>query len=147
MFEFWSQTYTRIANGSEFAPPAIAPRCGALVSLRPVRQGAAVQLVGTNVHISCGLEVARWQMDSEGTLHFQLRSACAIETPCAWVYWAGSVEHAPPSVACGSSSTQTCTWVGDGVWKIDLEPITQGHGDKAPEWAYVCSRHPKWGKI
>ena len=63
MFEVWSQTYTRIANGSEFAPPAIAPRCGALMSLRPVRQGAAVQLVGTNVHISCGLEVARWQVE------------------------------------------------------------------------------------
>ena len=36
---------------------AAPPRCGTLVALRRVRTDGAAQLVGTDVHVSAGLEV------------------------------------------------------------------------------------------
>jgi len=58
LFEVWSGTYQRLDGAWPIlSPPVLPPRCGVLWALRRVRTDVEAQLVGTDVHVSAGLEV------------------------------------------------------------------------------------------
>ena len=124
-FEFWEERYERIA-GAVYQPPAINARCGRLVCLRPIRSDRLPQLVGTNIHVSCGLEFKVWQ-PSDTTLRFQLHAACAIATPCIWIYWNGSAKRNLTMYREGHTKPQVspcCISENDEVWKLTLHLIS-----------------------
>jgi alpha-galactosidase len=67
--EFWSGAAYRIAGG-ELALQAVPPHGVALLTLREFLPGKA-QYLGSDLHISQGLEIAAWEVSEEG-LHFRL---------------------------------------------------------------------------
>lgn len=67
--EFWSGAIYRISDG-ELVLPAIPPHGVSLLALREILPGKP-QYLGSDLHVSQGLEVASWDI-SEKELHFRL---------------------------------------------------------------------------
>lgn len=131
-FEFWSGTYQKIGGGPEatLMPAAVPARCGLLLALRPIAPAASgrAQLVGTNVHVSCGLEVALWRQGSGsggGSRHveLQLKAGRAVDSPRVWIHLPGTSAIKDAGRAPSASGVVDVTWVADAVWVITLSPI------------------------
>ena len=125
-FDVWTGTYERLTGASPvLMPPEVPPRCGWVVALRPVRSNSAPQFVGSDVHLSCGLEVSRLAYDS-GVLELRLNAGRAVEAPCVWLYLPGTVEERPPRVEASKEGGQPLPaprWVGDSVWVFTCASI------------------------
>ena len=131
-FEFWSGTDPKIGGGPEatLMPAAEPARCGLLLALRPSAPAASgrAQLVGTNVHVSCGLEVALWRQGSGsggGSRHveLQLKAGRAVDSPREWIHLPGTSAIKDAGRAPSASGVVDVTWVADAVWVITLSPI------------------------
>ena len=151
VFDFWSAQYARVECGLDEALEVgeVAARCGRLLALRRVPAHAEPQLVGSSIHISCGLEVRRWRARPiEGTdeasaatvpttatvLEVALETGRAVETPQLWIYLPGTTMAFPPTALCSESSAHgaappaaavplSAEWVTECVWKLTLCPI------------------------
>jgi hypothetical protein len=113
-----------------------------LLALRRVATGGGAQLVGTNVHISCGLEVASWRehgpselrLRSARCVELRLRAGRAVSAPRVWLYLPGTRREKPPLVmlaahadgapeATDAPPLPQLEYAGDGVWVVSLAPI------------------------
>ena len=125
------------------ALPAAPPRCGALVALRRVRTDGAAQLVGTDVHVSAGLEVHTLhevKPFGHSVLELKLHAGRAVEAPHVWLYLPGTAEphlEKPPRLEdievmsllealdnpAGDPPLPEPEWVGHCVWMFTLGSI------------------------
>ena len=129
-FDVWTGAYQRLTGASPvLTPPEVPPRCGWVVALRPVRSNAAPQFVGSDVHLSCGLEVARLAYE-QGVLELRLNAGRAVEAPRVWLYLPGTVEERPPRVEASANSKEeggpplsAPRWVADSVWVFTCASI------------------------
>lgn len=136
-FDFWSGTYERLEGAAPLLqPPRVPPRCCWLVALRPALNGVLAQLVGTNIHISCGLEILFWTVVKRRTiqqggnqLEFKLHAGRTVACPRVWVHLSGTNgrdEHPKVTALRGGGSgdpAPTAEFVSDGVWVLSLCPI------------------------
>ena len=97
IFDFWMGKYDRLDNlpSSEvWSLPQVGPRCCSLLAVRSISSDGSPQLVGTNVHASCGLELTLWRfVPNEGksiTLDFAIRASHAFRAPRVWIYLPGA---------------------------------------------------------
>jgi len=143
-FDVWGGTYQRLhGEWPMLAPPVVPPRCGVLVALRRVRTDGAAQLVGTDVHVSAGLEVHTLhevKPFGHSVLELKLHAGRAVEAPHVWLHLPGTVEphlEKPPRLESievmslvealdnpgGDPPLPEPEWVGESVWRFTLGSI------------------------
>ena len=137
VFDIWSGTYQRLDGPwPTLHPPAVPPRCGWLAAIRPVGDGDEAQLVGTDVHISCGLEI-EWLRDAPAgsggrELELRINTGRAVEAPHVWLYLPCTAQATTPQVTAeGGVHGEPLTlpapvWVERGVWMLTLASIDRG---------------------
>jgi len=131
-FEFWSETYVRLRRSFPNAVArAVPPRCCRLLAIRPVAATSA-QLVGSDVHISCGLELAFWQereamAPTSRVVEFVLHVGRALRTPRLWLFLPGATVERPPKLCeIAGEECRPCNapfHVGEEVWLLTLGPV------------------------
>ena len=140
-FDVWGGTYQRLhGEWPMLAPPVVPPRCGVLVALRRVRTDGAAQLVGTDVHVSAGLEVHTLhevEPFGHGVVELKLHAGRAVAAPRVWLYLPATHERKPPRLetlevftslvealeAPGDPPLPAPVWVSDCVWMLTLGSI------------------------
>eukprot|EP00929_Paragymnodinium_shiwhaense_P077100 TRINITY_DN39684_c0_g1_i1.p2 TRINITY_DN39684_c0_g1~~TRINITY_DN39684_c0_g1_i1.p2 ORF type:complete len:123 (-),score=14.70 TRINITY_DN39684_c0_g1_i1:264-632(-) len=104
------------------------PRSCQLMAIRQVRHGTA-QLVGSDVHISCGLEMKLWRVCNDqavapctGAVDFSLDVGRRVQRPRLWLYLPGSSEAdgAAPTLQGVPEHDLDAERVGEDVWRITL---------------------------
>jgi len=131
VFEFWSGTYSRhTASSGRLPVTGVPPRGCRLLSVRPVLQGRP-QLIGSDVHVSCGLEVKSWSetMLDGRSIEIALDVGRAVRAPRVWLSLPGSSPQQPPKLSVGGSgeAAQSLFVMGD-VWQVTLPPATADGG-------------------
>ena len=149
VFDWWSRTYHRLQGGAvaaQLSLPPVPPRCGALLAIRPVLSTRA-QLVGTNIHISAGLEIGLWREGHAAgcaSIELSISAGRTVVSPQLWLYLPASAGDSPPliQVAVVSTNEHAATsqpqaaWldapvqaelpriasVGEGVWVLTMAP-------------------------
>ena len=146
-FDFWSGTYTWLPGPSPVLQPPIVPHgCGCLLALRPMSaDGQAAQLIGTDVHLSCGLEVCEWKereaksaataanpYPSKRVLEIRLNAGRKVDAPKLWLSLPGTKVVTPPEVEADcvadfeieAAVLPPPVWVAEpGIWCVQLAPI------------------------
>lgn len=128
IFEFWSGSYTRHRGLlGEVAAPAVPARCCKLFAVRPMNPGSPT-LVGSDVHVSCGLEIAHWREEVMATaVEITIEVGRAIQAPHVWLFLPGSSLERPPSLRHGSSKEAPVLVAGE-VWRVTLPPVAATGG-------------------
>jgi len=145
--DFWSKKYTRLEGPlAKLTAASLAPRCCELLLLRRVTPGVA-QFVGSDVHISGGLELSSWrEMNLAETqlgrdvgrdlvadgyqklLHVSLHTGGSPRQLQMWVYLPAIKPAAPPVLFYGKDAEGAedfraeATAVGADVWRISVPP-------------------------
>ena len=115
-----------------------------------MRPDGLAQFVGSDVHVSCGLEIETWKEAPAGGLaaaglaalgiggangkaaarrvELRLRAGRAVMVPKVWLHLPGTVEEQPPKVdevggGADKEALPPPQWVADGVWAITLASI------------------------
>eukprot|EP00415_Alexandrium_ostenfeldii_P004653 UN4653 len=103
VFEFWSGTYERCTGGAWASVGSMQPRSCWLFSVWRARPDVP-QLVGSDIHISCGLEVGLWQSGIDAPtspgrgLQISLSAGRTFEAPRLWLSLPGATVASPPCV-------------------------------------------------
>jgi len=125
VFEFWSGTYKRHSSAAGRCPlPGIQPRGCQLLAVRPVRPGRP-QLVGSDIHVSCGLEVARWE-EFPSAVEITFGVCRAVEAPrlCLSLPGSSRAGRAPPRLRGeGSEALPAAEQVYEDVWQVTFPRV------------------------
>eukprot|EP00930_Biecheleria_cincta_P079767 TRINITY_DN6769_c0_g1_i1.p1 TRINITY_DN6769_c0_g1~~TRINITY_DN6769_c0_g1_i1.p1 ORF type:complete len:886 (-),score=154.22 TRINITY_DN6769_c0_g1_i1:250-2907(-) len=144
IFEFWSSSYRRHQATDPVLLGKLLPRHCCLLAVRQVNMGRA-QFVGSDIHVSCGLEVTSWQQQAmaEGstpayTLEFFVKAGRVLTQSWVWLFLPGSSQKGcqPKLIGSGSTPMQEATnnpsedvtcnqgqQVSDEVWKLPLPRV------------------------
>lgn len=145
VFDFWTGMYRRHTESSDaFVVPRVSPRGCRMLAVRPVQHGRA-QLVGSDVHISCGLEVKSWsapsaESSSSGPLSLEmtLDVGRAVPVPRLWVYLPGSTQDYPPKLFSRNGKPAEGrlppVQIQSEVWRVTLPPTGIGGVTCRIEW-------------
>ncbi|CAK9010894.1 unnamed protein product [Durusdinium trenchii] len=111
VFEFWSCSYQRHRGGGLSTGPLL-PRTCHLYALRPVMSKA--QFLGSNIHVSCGLEVCEWE-EAERSLRFTLNVKRSLNSPEVWIFL--------PKASQPRLGGKEAVPVHEQVWRFVLAPV------------------------
>lgn len=123
-FEFWEGRYWRCRGPQPAVAGRQIPARGCrLVALRAVRE-TAPQLVGSDLHLSCGLELEGWA-PAERRVDFTLRPSHLLRGAHLWFFLPGATsEGVPPrlssaGVPCASGvDPPLCVSAEAAVWRV-----------------------------
>ncbi|CAJ1341551.1 unnamed protein product [Effrenium voratum] len=123
VFEFWSSAYTRhkAADGSFRTGPMAARSCR-LLALRPLQ--ARPQMVGSNIHVSCGMEVTSWEAAAQ-SLSFTINVQRRIVEPQVWIYLPGA-----KNPRCSGAAQE----VYSEVWRFSLPEVPKNGASFQIDW-------------
>lgn len=116
VFKFWSGRYFRHSLVSSL-PDCLEPRSCFLFALRQVASTA--QFIGSNIHISCGLEVHEWQVTGR-QVRLCLKVARSLPEASIWLYLPGSSQECPPCLAELKGKVE----IYHEVWSLSLPCIS-----------------------
>jgi len=118
-FEFWSCTYKRV-SGPQLLSLRLEPRTCCLYALRPVEtETIHAQFLGSNFHVSCGLEVCEWE-EANQSLCFTLNVKRRVAAPEVWIFLPNGKE---PHLAGHGMEGKVPKEVHPQVWHFSLPPL------------------------
>jgi len=126
VFEFWSRRYLRHSLGSAL-PDCLQPRSCFLFAVRQV--AITAQFIGSDIHISCGLEVHEWQV-TDRQVRLCLQVARSLPEATIWVYLPGSSQECRPCLAGSEGEDE----IFPEVWTLRLPYISADGGTFVITW-------------
>jgi len=133
VFEFWSGTYEQSVGSVCSKVRGLQPRCCRLFAIREVRPDVP-QLVGSDVHVSCGLEVGLWRSEAppsagRAALQLSLTTVRTVKAPRLWFFLPGAGTERPPRVVSASGAGPQPTpseqglHVSGDVWRLTFPTV------------------------
>ena len=104
-FEFWTRAYVRVSEREPciLKTPVIGAHSACIFAVRAESaSGGRALYLGSDIHFTCGAEVASWEQKGPNSLQIELFAGRLVEQGRIWLYLPGS--HSESTLVTGGSA-------------------------------------------